>query len=73
LEGRLVGIRSSILFYSAEGRGFDPGSASTTDYNFAYYEFPLEIVKDKNDWLGVMIKLWSEAISKFRYAFVFSV
>jgi hypothetical protein len=51
----------------------DPGSASTKDYNFVFYEFPLEIVKDRNDWLRVRIKLWSEAISKFRYAFVFSV
>jgi hypothetical protein len=36
-------------------------------------DFPLEIVKDKNDCLWVRIKLWDEAISKFHYAFVFSV
>lgn len=73
MEGRHVGIRSSILVLSDEDRGFDPGSASTKDYNFVFYVFPLEIVKDRNDWLRVRIKLWSEAISKFRYAFVFSV
>jgi len=42
---------------SDEDRGFDPGSASTKDYNFVFYEFPLEIVKDRNDWLRVRIKL----------------